>query len=92
MPKICFIGGKRLKNGGSFRTLEFLFDNLLVSLARELLSVKLFELNLTSDKSFWCGPKMVGSEEVRYHVPEIIISQFHHILALNFTCKVFKIL
>ena len=44
------------------------------------------------DKSFWFGPKMVGSEEVRYRVPEIMLSQFHHILALIFTCKVFKIL
>ena len=32
-----------------FSTLEFLFDNLLVSLARELLSAKLFELVLSID-------------------------------------------
>ena len=37
---------------GPFSTLGFLFDNLLVSLVRELLSAKLFELALSIDVFF----------------------------------------
>ena len=44
-----FLHKYRIPVFGPFSTLEFLFDNLLVSLARELLLAKLFELVLSID-------------------------------------------